>query len=158
MPPKGRQAMGDKRVSGEDKARKKRRHATPQDPGLLPASLTRVLPPTSATVLDVGRATGFYAGPLAQVGYRVHMVEPVQEYAVEAAARPGATAVVGGARALPAFDRSSRSSRTTGPDGRRGRHRCVGFPQKNQDPEVGLGAFSVVGNRPNVHPREQMDW
>jgi SAM-dependent methyltransferase len=66
--------------------------------------LTRVLPASPAVVLDVGGATGVYAGPLAEAGYRVHVVDPVPEQVAEAATRPGVTAVVGDARALPAAD------------------------------------------------------
>jgi 2-polyprenyl-3-methyl-5-hydroxy-6-metoxy-1,4-benzoquinol methylase len=39
--------------------------------------LTRVLPSAPAAVLDVGGATGVYAGPLARAGYRVHVVDPI---------------------------------------------------------------------------------
>jgi 2-polyprenyl-3-methyl-5-hydroxy-6-metoxy-1,4-benzoquinol methylase len=68
--------------------------------------LTRVLPAPPASVLDVGGATGVYAEPLARAGYRVHVVDPVAEQVAEAATRPGVTAAVGDARALPAADRS----------------------------------------------------
>jgi len=64
--------------------------------------LARVLPPAPARVLDVGGATGVYAGPLAAAGYRVHVVDPLPEHAQAAAALPGVTAAVGDARRLPA--------------------------------------------------------
>lgn len=62
--------------------------------------LTRVLPAAPATVLDVGGATGVYAGPLAAAGYRVHVVDPVASQVEIAAGLPGVTAEVGDARAL----------------------------------------------------------
>jgi SAM-dependent methyltransferase len=64
--------------------------------------LTRTLPAAPATILDVGGATGVYAGPLADAGYRVRVVDPVPEHVAEAAALPGVDAVLGDARALPA--------------------------------------------------------
>jgi SAM-dependent methyltransferase len=63
--------------------------------------LTRVLPAAPATVIDVGGATGVYAGPLREAGYRVHVVDAVPEHAAAAAARPGVSAAAGDARALP---------------------------------------------------------
>jgi ubiquinone/menaquinone biosynthesis C-methylase UbiE len=39
--------------------------------------LKRFLPPTPATILDVGGADGVYAFPLAKAGYDVHLVDPV---------------------------------------------------------------------------------
>jgi SAM-dependent methyltransferase len=62
--------------------------------------LGRVLPPVPAAVLDVGGATGAYAGPLAEAGYRVHVVDPVPEHVAHADALPGVTAELGDARAL----------------------------------------------------------
>jgi SAM-dependent methyltransferase len=63
--------------------------------------LSRMLPSAPATVLDVGGATGVYAGPLAEAGYQVEVVDPVAAHVIEAAARPGVTATLGDARALP---------------------------------------------------------
>ncbi|MEV4627259.1 class I SAM-dependent methyltransferase [Micromonospora sp. NPDC049523] len=77
--------------------------------------LTRVLPSAPAEVLDVGGATGVYAGPLAAAGYRVHVVDPVPEHVAEAASRPGVTAEVGDARELPAPDRSADAVMLLGP-------------------------------------------
>jgi SAM-dependent methyltransferase len=68
--------------------------------------LARVLPPPPATVLDVGGATGAYAGPLAAEGYRVHVVDPVAEHVAVAAALPGVTAALGDARRLAEPDGS----------------------------------------------------
>ncbi|GIE99665.1 methyltransferase [Paractinoplanes rishiriensis] len=63
--------------------------------------LERVLPLAPATVLDVGGATGVYAEPLTRAGYRVHVLDPVASQVAVAAQRPGVTAAVADARALP---------------------------------------------------------
>jgi SAM-dependent methyltransferase len=68
--------------------------------------MTRVLPPAPARVLDVGGATGVYAGPLAAAGYDVRLIDPVASHVAVAASRPGVTAVVGDARSLDAGDNS----------------------------------------------------
>ncbi|MDI1464484.1 class I SAM-dependent methyltransferase [Catellatospora sp. KI3] len=62
--------------------------------------LQRTLPAGPLAVLDVGGATGVYAGPLASQGHRVHVVDPMPEHVAAAAALPGVTAAVGDARAL----------------------------------------------------------
>lgn len=77
--------------------------------------LRRELPPPPAFVLDVGGATGVYAGPLAEAGYQVRVVDPVAEHVAQSAARPGVTAVVGDARSLPAADRSADAVLLLGP-------------------------------------------
>ena len=77
--------------------------------------LTRVLPPVPARVLDVGGATGVYAGPLAAAGYRVHVVDPLPAHAEAAAALPGVTAAVGDARRLPAAGGSADAVLLLGP-------------------------------------------
>ena len=77
--------------------------------------LARVLPPPPATVLDVGGATGVYAGPLAQAGYAVHVVDPVAEHVSAAAALAGVTSAVGDARALPVPDASVDAVLLLGP-------------------------------------------
>jgi SAM-dependent methyltransferase len=63
--------------------------------------LTRILPPPPAVIVDVGGATGVYAGPLAHAGYAVTVVDPVPSHVAASGARPGVTAVLGDARALP---------------------------------------------------------
>jgi|SRR5438128_5208671 len=73
--------------------------------------LERVLPPPPADVLDVGGGPGAYATWLADRGYRVHLVDPVQlhvEQATAAASRAGGsfTAAVGDARHLKETDSS----------------------------------------------------
>jgi ubiquinone/menaquinone biosynthesis C-methylase UbiE len=40
--------------------------------------LARHLPPAPATIFDVGGAAGVYAFPLAQQGYQVHLIDPVE--------------------------------------------------------------------------------
>ncbi len=77
--------------------------------------LTRTLPPAPADILDVGGATGCYAGPLARAGYRVHVVDPVPEHVAEAATLPGVTASVGDARALTQPDASADAVLLFGP-------------------------------------------
>ncbi|NMO52733.1 methyltransferase domain-containing protein [Actinoplanes sp. TBRC 11911] len=77
--------------------------------------LRRVLPPAPADVLDVGGATGVYAGPLAEAGYRVRVVDPVPEHVAAAATRPGVTAVLGDARSLPAADHTADAVLLLGP-------------------------------------------
>ena len=68
--------------------------------------LERLLPRPPARILDVGGGPGTYAAPLAQRGYQVHVVDPVQlhvEQARQAAAADpaaGFTAAVGDARQL----------------------------------------------------------
>jgi SAM-dependent methyltransferase len=68
--------------------------------------LRRALPPVPASILDVGGATGVYAGPLAADGYRVHVVDVVPEQVEVAARLPGVTAAVGDARSLDLPDAS----------------------------------------------------
>lgn len=77
--------------------------------------LARALPPPPARVLDVGGATGAYAGPLAADGYAVLVVDPVAGHADAAAARPGVTAVRGDARALPVADGCADAVLVLGP-------------------------------------------
>jgi SAM-dependent methyltransferase len=77
--------------------------------------LIRVLPGPPAVVLDVGGATGAYAGPLADVGYVVHLVDPVPYHVDVAAGLPGITATLGDARALDRPDASADAVLLLGP-------------------------------------------
>jgi SAM-dependent methyltransferase len=77
--------------------------------------LSRVLPGPPAVVLDVGGGTGVYAGPLAERGYAVHLVDPVPNHVDVAAARPGVTAAIGDARALDRPDASADAVLLLGP-------------------------------------------
>jgi ubiquinone/menaquinone biosynthesis C-methylase UbiE len=71
--------------------------------------LDRLLPPAPARLLDVGGGTGVYAVPLAERGYTVHVVDPVEahvERARQHAQERGVTGVsasLGDARDLHAF-------------------------------------------------------
>lgn len=68
--------------------------------------LTRLLPAPPARILDVGGGTGVYAVPLAEHGYAVRVVEPIEAHVdlVRAESRerqlPHLSAVVGDARDL----------------------------------------------------------
>lgn len=77
--------------------------------------LTRVLPPSPASVLDVGGATGVYAQALARLGYDVTVVDPVPDHVAAAHEVPGVTAVVGDARSLPAADSTADAVLLLGP-------------------------------------------
>ncbi len=68
--------------------------------------LARFLPPPPAAVLDVGGGTGVHAEWLAERGYAVHLVDPVEQHAVRAAQLAGVTAAVGDARDLVEMDDS----------------------------------------------------
>ncbi|MET8151778.1 class I SAM-dependent methyltransferase [Actinoplanes sp. NPDC049668] len=77
--------------------------------------LTRALPPAPARVLDVGGATGVYAGPLARAGYAVHVIDPVPEHVAAAAVLDGVTATLGDARDLPEPDAGADAVLLLGP-------------------------------------------
>ncbi|MFF5296177.1 class I SAM-dependent methyltransferase [Paractinoplanes globisporus] len=68
--------------------------------------LRRRLPESSASVLDVGGATGIHAAWLAADGHHVHVVDPVPAHVDASAALPGVTAEVGDARQLHVPDGS----------------------------------------------------
>jgi SAM-dependent methyltransferase len=74
--------------------------------------MERHLPPPPARILDVGGATGVYALPLAERGYRVQLIDPVPLHVERAQAlsaassTPLAGANVGDARALDVPDGS----------------------------------------------------
>jgi SAM-dependent methyltransferase len=71
--------------------------------------LDRLLPPAPARLLDVGGGTGVYAVPLAERGYTVHVVEPIEAHVtrVRQLAREhgikGVNASLGDARDLGSF-------------------------------------------------------
>jgi SAM-dependent methyltransferase len=68
------------------------------------ALLERLLPAPPAAVADVGGGAGIHAAPLAERGYAVHLVDPVQRHVEQAAALGLASALVGDARELPFED------------------------------------------------------
>lgn len=63
-------------------------------------AIVRTATPAPARVLDVGGATGVHAAALAQIGYEVVLVDPVESQVAKAAQIGTFTAVVGDARAL----------------------------------------------------------
>jgi SAM-dependent methyltransferase len=84
--------------------------------------LARHLPPAPATVLDVGGGPGVHAVWLAEQGYAVHLLDPLELHVAQArelsARTPGvplAGAEVGDARALPAADGSADAVLLLGP-------------------------------------------
>jgi SAM-dependent methyltransferase len=77
--------------------------------------LTRFLPAAPASMVDVGGATGVYARPLAEAGYRVHVIDPVAAQVEVAAGLAGVTASVGEARALDIPDASADAVLLLGP-------------------------------------------
>jgi SAM-dependent methyltransferase len=79
--------------------------------------LRRYLPEPPAVVLDVGGGPGVYAAWLAEQGYEVHVLDPIELHvrqAREASARI-ASAEVGDARALPQPDASADAVLLLGP-------------------------------------------
>jgi ubiquinone/menaquinone biosynthesis C-methylase UbiE len=66
--------------------------------------LERFLPPSPASVLDVGGGPGAYAAWLAERGCRVHLVDPVPLHVEQARQRGGFSAAVGDARRLEDAD------------------------------------------------------
>lgn len=83
--------------------------------------LARHLPPPPAIVLDVGGAAGVYAFPLAEAGYTVHLIDPVDlhlEQARERSAKSSAalaSIAMGDARRLAFGDRSVNAVLLLGP-------------------------------------------
>lgn len=77
--------------------------------------LRRQLPMPSATILDVGGATGAHARWLAEDGYSVTLVDPVAEHVAQAAAVGTFAAVVGDARKLEQADDSVDVTMMLGP-------------------------------------------
>jgi SAM-dependent methyltransferase len=86
--------------------------------------ITRELPLAPASILDVGGATGVYAGPLAEHGYQVHVVDPVPQH-VDAAAELSTRISVAGATASgpsPSIDEVAARRREDVVKGGRGRN------------------------------------
>jgi ubiquinone/menaquinone biosynthesis C-methylase UbiE len=77
--------------------------------------IARFLPPAPAVVLDVGGATGVHAEWLADGGYEVHVVDPIEEHVAQGCRLPGVTAEVGDARALMQGDASQDAVLLLGP-------------------------------------------
>jgi SAM-dependent methyltransferase len=81
--------------------------------------IARYLPLPPATALDVGGGSGRYAAWLADLGYSVHLVEPVplhvQQARARAAAGPTFDVSVGHAGELPAQDASQDAVLLLGP-------------------------------------------
>ena len=83
--------------------------------------LRRMLPSPPATILDVGGGPGNYALWLAELGYQVHLIDPVPRHVAQArvrsqqAARPIATCTVGDARDLQWAARSLDTVLLLGP-------------------------------------------
>jgi SAM-dependent methyltransferase len=83
--------------------------------------LARFLPPPRAVVLDVGGAAGIHALPLAERGYVVDLVDPVELHVAQAreasaaAPAPLRSAEVGDARDLAADDESADAVLLLGP-------------------------------------------
>ncbi len=77
--------------------------------------LARFLPLPPAAVLDVGGGTGVHAEWLAQRGYAVHLIDPVEEHVAVAGELPGVVAAVGDARWLPQEDDSQDAVLLLGP-------------------------------------------
>ena len=77
--------------------------------------LRGALPPTPATVLDVGGGSGIHAEWLAADGYDVALVDPVPLHIEQAGRISGVTAVIGDARALAVADASVDAVLLLGP-------------------------------------------
>jgi ubiquinone/menaquinone biosynthesis C-methylase UbiE len=77
--------------------------------------LSRFLPAPPATVLDVGGGTGVHARWLAERGYRVHLIDPVDEHVAAADRIPGVSSVQGDARHLVQADQSQDAVLLLGP-------------------------------------------
>jgi ubiquinone/menaquinone biosynthesis C-methylase UbiE len=76
--------------------------------------LTRYLPAPPAVVLDVGGGPGAYAAWLSELGYRVHLLDPVDLHVAQAR-EAGVSAARGDARSLPFDDASADAVLLLGP-------------------------------------------
>ena len=77
--------------------------------------LARLLPPPPATVLDVGGGTGVHADWLAQRGYSVHVIDPVEEHVTLAGRIPNVSSAVADARCVSQADESQDAVLPLGP-------------------------------------------
>jgi ubiquinone/menaquinone biosynthesis C-methylase UbiE len=83
--------------------------------------LRRYLPPSPATIYDVGGAAGVYAFPLAKQGYCVHLIDPVDAHVEQARAHACASDVelasiaLGDARDLNVSDGAADAVLLLGP-------------------------------------------
>lgn len=85
------------------------------------AILGRYLPPPPATIFDIGGAAGVYAFPLAEQGYTVQLIDPVQVHLDQARSREAgsgvrlASIVAGDARGLDVPSESADAILLLGP-------------------------------------------
>jgi len=85
------------------------------------AILARHLTPPPAVVVDVGGAAGVYSFPLAQQGYQVHLIDPVELHLQQARSRAAASGIAlasitqGDARQLHLADNSAGAILLLGP-------------------------------------------
>lgn len=83
--------------------------------------IQRQLPPAPAVALDVGGGSGIYSCWLAELGYEVHLIDPVQKHIEQARSRSGQqrrkikSARVGDARHLEQADASADAVLMLGP-------------------------------------------
>lgn len=77
--------------------------------------LTRFLPLPPATVLDIGGGTGVHAQWLAERGYSVHLIDPIEEHVAVAARLSNVCSAVGDARYLSQADDSQDAVLMLGP-------------------------------------------
>jgi len=57
------------------------------------AILARYLPPAPASIFDVGGGAGVYAFPLAEQGYQVHLIDPVELHVEQARSHAAASGI-----------------------------------------------------------------
>ena len=85
------------------------------------AILARYLPPAPAVIYDVGGAAGVYAFPLAEQGYQVHLIDPVELHLEQAWSRASESGIElasiarGDARRLDVPDQSADAVLFLGP-------------------------------------------
>lgn len=81
--------------------------------------LQRFLPSPPARIIDIGGGTGIYAKELAQLGYEVHVIDPVERHIDAAVERldgfVGSAAEIGDARSLDHKDETFDAALMLGP-------------------------------------------